>query len=69
MKIEYDRRADAAYLSLSSRKEKVSKSREVEPGVVLDLNRKGGVIGIEILNVSHRVKPSELFQFSVKHVS
>lgn len=68
MKVEYDHKADAVYLQLASRKEKVWKSREVEPGVVLDLNKRKNVIGIEILDVSRRFKPSELFQFSVKHV-
>lgn len=68
MKIEYDHQADAVYLYISSRKEKVWKSREIEPGVILDLNKKRQVIGVEMLEVSRRFKPSELFQFSVKHV-
>lgn len=68
MRIEYDHQADAVYIYLSSRKEKVWKSREVQPGVVLDLNKKKDVIGIEVLDVSSRFKPAELFQFSVKHM-
>ena len=68
MKIEYDHRADTLYIYLSSRKEKVWKSREIEPGVILDLGKKKDVIGIEMLDVSRRFKPKELFQFSVKHV-
>ena len=68
MRIEYDHQADAVYLYLTSKKEKVWKSREVQPGVVLDLNKKKDVVGIEILDVSRRWKPAELFQFSVKHV-
>lgn len=68
MLIEYDHQADAVYLSLAKRKEKVWKSREVEPGVIVDLNKNKKVIGIELLEVSRRLKPSELFQFSVKHV-
>ncbi len=68
MKIEYDHQADALYLSLLSRKVRVWKTREVEPGVLLDLDKKKQVIGIEILDVSRRFKPSELFQFSVQHL-
>ncbi len=68
MKIEYDHQADAVYLSLTSRKAKVWKSREVEPGVVIDLDRDRRVLGIEILEASRRFKPREMFQFSVKHV-
>lgn len=69
MKIEYDYQADAIYLYLSSKKEKVYKSKEVENGVVLDLNKKNQVVGVEILEVARRFKPSELFQFSVRHLS
>jgi len=68
MRIEYDHQADAVYLYLTSKKEKVWKSREVQSGVVLDLNKKKDVIGIEILDASRRFKPAEMFQFSVKHV-
>ena len=68
MKVEYDQQADAVYIALTSRREKVWKSREVEPGVVLDLNRKRSVIGIEVLDASRRFKTSDLFQFSVKTV-
>lgn len=67
MQIEYDPQADAVYISLTSRKQKVWKSKEVEDGVVLDLNRKKQVIGIEFLEVSRRFKPADMFQFSVRH--
>lgn len=67
MRIDYDHQADAVYIYLTSRPEKVWKSREVQPGVVLDLNKKKDVIGIEVLDVSRRFKPAELFQFSVRH--
>ena len=68
MKIEYDKKADAAYVYLTSRKEHVWKSREIERGVVLDVNKKGKVVGIEILDLSKRYTPKEAFRFSVKHV-
>ncbi len=68
MRIEYDHQADAVYIYLTSGQEKVWKSREVQPGVVLDLNKKKDVVGIEVLEVSRRFKPAELFQFSVKHM-
>lgn len=68
MKIEYDHQADAVYLYLSSRRGRVWKSREIERGVIVDINKKKEVIGIELLEVSRRFKPTELFQFSVKHI-
>ena len=67
MNIEYDQRADAIYLHLSSKKQKVWKSREVERGIVLDLNKNKEIIGIELLEFSRRYKNPESLQFSVKH--
>lgn len=67
MKIEYDQKADAIYLNLSGKKQRVWKSREVERGVVLDLNKKREIIGIEVLEFSRRYANPESFQFSVKH--
>jgi len=35
-------------------------SEEVQPGVVLDFNADGKVVGVEILSLSLRVKPEQL---------
>ena len=67
MRLEYDSQADALYISLQ--KKYVSKSKEVEPGVVVDLDKKGSVVGIEILDVSKTIRQPELMQFSVKNVA
>jgi len=45
MKIEYDQQADAMYIRL--RAGKVIESEEVRPGVVLDFDAQGQVLGIE----------------------
>jgi uncharacterized protein YuzE len=59
MKIEYDRRADAMYIRL--RAGTVVESDEVRPGVVLDFDADGKVLGIEMLDVSERTdNPREL---------
>ena len=59
MKIEYDQQADAMYIRL--REGKVSESEEVRPGVVLDFDAQGQVLGIEMLDVSKRTdNPREL---------
>jgi uncharacterized protein YuzE len=50
MKIEYDQQADAMYIRL--RAGSVAESDEVRPGVVLDFDVEGQVLGIEILDVS-----------------
>ncbi|CAM8655089.1 COG5428 Uncharacterized conserved small protein [Oxalobacteraceae bacterium] len=59
MKIEYDQQADAMYIRL--RAGKVIESEEVRPGVVLDFDDQGQVLGIEMLDVSKRTdNPREL---------
>jgi uncharacterized protein YuzE len=59
MKIEYDRQADAMYIRLKAGI--VAESEEVRPGVVLDFDAEGKVLGIEMLDVSLRTdNPREL---------
>jgi|CryBogDrversion2_1035201.scaffolds.fasta_scaffold105456_2 uncharacterized protein YuzE len=50
MKFNYDTIADAAYLNVN--KGKVAKTVEMNNGVIVDLGKKGNIIGIEILNFS-----------------
>jgi uncharacterized protein YuzE len=50
MNFNYDTIADAAYLKVN--KGKVTKTVEMKNGVVVDLGKKGNIIGIEILNFS-----------------
>ena len=69
MKIEYDREADAIYVHLTEKPKKVAKSREIEEGVILDLDSKKQVLGIEVLGVSKRFKDADAFQFGIRHVS
>ncbi len=68
MKIEYDKEADAVYVYLSEKQQKIASSREIEAGVILDLNTKRKLLGIEILDVSKRFKEADLFQFAVKQI-
>ncbi len=59
MKIEYNQQADAMYIRL--RAGDVAESEEVRPGVVLDFDTQGQVLGIEMLDVSKRTDtPREL---------
>ena len=59
MKIEYDPKADAMYIRLLAGE--VTESEEVRPGVVLDFDVNGRVLGIEMLDVSLRTdNPREL---------
>lgn len=58
MKINYDPKADAAYIQLTRGKYEVS--REISDSIVVDEDKKGKVLGIEILNVSKMFTKKEI---------
>lgn len=61
MRLKIDENADALYLRLDETA--IVESEEVRPGVVLDFNESGEVVGVEILGVSKRVDTKELTSF------
>ena len=50
VRVEYDQKADAMYIWL--RKAKYDISEELAENVVLDFDKKGRIIGIEVLDAS-----------------
>ena len=50
MKIEYDPTADALYVRLSD--QSIIESEQIKPGIVLDYDEAGNVVGIEVLRAS-----------------
>ncbi len=58
MRLKVDKESDALYFRLDD--SKVFESEEVEPGVILDFNSEGKVIGIEFLRISERVSSDRL---------
>jgi uncharacterized protein YuzE len=56
MKIEFDPIADALYVELSDGE--VERSEQITPGVILDYDVQGNVVGVEVLSVSKRAKTS-----------
>lgn len=58
MKLRIDKKNDALYFRLDE--SKIVESEEVSPGVILDFNGNGQVIGVEILNISSRVNEEQL---------
>ena len=58
MRLKVDKASDALYLRLDE--SAVVESEEVQPGVILDFNAEGNVVGIEMLNLSARVAPEQL---------
>jgi uncharacterized protein YuzE len=53
MKVRIDKAADALYIDLDNTQVTVE-SEEVQPGIILDFNTEGAVVGIEVLGVSKR---------------
>lgn len=59
MRVQYDPSADAMYIRLAEGA--VADSDEVRDGVILEYDACGKVLGIELLNVSHRAdNPREM---------
>ena len=50
----YDAEADALYVRIAAKEAAITETREIEPGVILDMDHAGRFIGIEILDVRAR---------------
>ena len=56
MKIEFDQEADALYIELAQGD--VDKTEEIKPGLILDYDINGNVLGVEMLYISKRASES-----------
>jgi YD repeat-containing protein len=63
MKATYDPKTDT--LSLKLKSGPVAESDEDKPGVILDYDADGNLIGIEVLDASKRVAETRTMQFQV----
>ena len=61
MRLKIDKENDALYLRLDETS--IIDSEEVQPGVILDFNAEGKVVGIELLNLSTRMSDDQLKVF------
>ena len=62
MHLRVDHNADASYLDLTDRP--VESSEEVADGIIVDYDREGHIVGVEILDASKRTNdPAALKQF------
>ncbi|MFA7332114.1 MAG: DUF2283 domain-containing protein [Candidatus Delongbacteria bacterium] len=52
MRLTVDQQADALYLDLSEGK--ATRSEEISPGIVVDYDDQGQLVGIEVLQLSKR---------------
>ncbi len=58
MRLKVDKENDALYFRLDE--SPIMESEEVQPGVILDFNAEGKVVGVEMLRLSLRVNPEQL---------
>ena len=66
MKLTIDREADALYLDLDEAP--AAESEEISPGLILDYNEEGKVVGIEMLYLSKRVGAEKLRRLETETV-
>lgn len=67
MKLTVDREADALHLALDD--VATVESDEVAPGVILDFNAQGMVVGVEILSLSMRTPVAQLDRIELTGVA
>jgi uncharacterized protein YuzE len=53
MVIKYDKDIDVIYIKLSNGK--VAESDEEKPGIILDYDESGNIVGIELLDASKKI--------------
>ena len=58
MRLKIDKESDALYFRLGETV--IVESEEIQPGIILDFNAEGQVIGIEMLDISKRVDADRL---------
>ena len=60
MRTSYDPEADAFMVRFAPKGAPIDRTEEVAPGVMLDFDPEGQVIGIEVLSVSRRMAIKDL---------
>ncbi len=63
MKVTYDPQVDVLRIILSQAA--IQESDEQKPGVILDYDRDGNVVGLEILNASKRIENPRSLEYAV----
>ena len=63
MKVKYDQEVDVLTIELSNAP--VEESDEDKPGIILDYDKDGNIVGIEILNASKRMENPRSLEYAV----
>lgn len=63
MKVKYDKEVDVLYISFS--KNKIKESDEDKPEIILDYDKQGSIVGIEILDASKKMKNPAKVEYEI----
>lgn len=66
MKIEYSKAADAIYVYF--KEDFVERSKEIEDGIVIDFDKNGQLVGIEVLDVSKRFSLADIVNVNIENL-
>jgi uncharacterized protein YuzE len=66
MKIEYSKEVDALYIRL--REARIEDSMDIEEGVTVDLDEKGHIVGLEILDASEKMNLTDLVNVTIENL-
>ncbi len=66
MEISYDKEADAMYIEF--REGEFAKNKKVDDFTIIDLDKKGNILGIELLDVSKRLPKEALSKVRLKNL-
>ncbi len=66
MEISLDKEADALYIEF--KKGEFGSNKKIDDFTVIDLDKKGNILGIELLNVKERIPAQSLKEVNVKNL-
>jgi len=66
MRIEYDSEIDALYIRMQEKY--VGRTVEIEEGLNLDLDKKGKLIGLEVLDATEGYSLADVFNVSTENL-
>ena len=63
MKVKYDKEVDVLYISFNENK--IAESDEDKPGIILDYDKAGMIVGIEVLDASKKMANPTKVEYEV----
>ena len=67
MEINYDKDANALYILF--RNGEFARNKKVDDFTIIDFDKEGNILGIELLDVSNRIPAESLSEVSVKNMA